>query len=133
MINANQGVSATDAAGHGLGGDLKCATSTFTFDTNLTVGQSVAMLAVPAGARIIDARIAAEGFTDGTFNLGDAEVPARFADGVVPASSLTKNSFHLYRKSTVLKLTAKTAPTAKNGVLKLAVFYIVDGVSPRDM
>ncbi len=132
MINANQGVSATNAAGHGLGGDIKCATATFTVNAAITANQVIPMLAVPAGARIIDAKLSTEGVTGGTFNLGDTTDAARFMAAATPGSRLTKGDLTLFKKSTVLNLTAVAAPSGATGVVKLAVFYVVDGVSPRD-
>lgn len=133
MINANQGVSATNAAGHGLGGDIKCATATFTVTSAVTAGQVIPMLALPSGARIIDAKLSAEGVTGGTFNLGDATDAARFMAAAAPGTRLTKGDLTLFKKSTVLSLTAVAAPTGTTGTVKLAVFYVVDGVSPRDV
>lgn len=132
MINANQGVSATNAAGHGLGGDLKCATATFTVSAALADGQVIPMLAVPAGARVVDAKVSTDGISEGTYSLGDAADPARFMVEAASGTRLTKGDLHLYKKSTVLTVTAATAPTGASGVLKLTVFYVVDGVSPRD-
>jgi hypothetical protein len=132
MINANQGVSTTYAVGHGLGGDLKCATATFTLSAALTAGQVIPMLALPAGARIVDAKVSLDTLTGGTFSLGDATDPVRFISAAVAGTRLNKNDLYLYKKSTLLNVTAATAPTGTTGAVKLAVFYVVDGVSPRD-
>lgn len=132
MINSNQGVSTTSAAGHGLGGDLKCATATFTVASAITAGQVIPMLAVPGGARIVDAKVSLGTVTGGTYSLGDGEDAARFMAAAAPGDRLTKGDLHLYKKSTALNVTAVTAPTGASGAIKLAVFYVVDGVSPRD-
>jgi hypothetical protein len=133
MINANQGVSTTVTSGHGLGGDTKCITSTYTVAAAITDGQVIPMVSVPSGARIVDAKVSVSGVADGTYNLGDTTEPARFMSAAAPGSRLTTGDLYLYKKSTILNVTAVTAPTGTTGAIKLAVFYVVDGVSPRDV
>lgn len=132
MFNANLGVRTMDAPSHGLGCDTKCATATYTVSAAVTAGRVVPMVAVPAGSRIVDAKVSVDGISGGTYSLGDTGDASRFMATAAPGARMTKGDLYLYKQSSLLNLTVGTAPTGTSGAIRLAVWFVVDGVSPRD-
>lgn len=128
MIIANRGVSTTVKSGHGLGGDTKTATSEYTLTGALTAAQVIEMLALPAGARIIDCKVSLDTITGGTFSVGDRTTPARFVSAAAAGTRLALNDLHLYATPTIIVVTVATAPTGTTGKLRLWVSYVIDGV-----
>jgi|GEM_PF-7030749 len=128
MINANLPVRVEDALGHGLAGDLKCGTAKFDVKAALTAGQVIGMLALPRGARIVNAIIRQEGLTGGTYSLGDAEQPGRFIDAAAAGTTIEKGALsYQLPASAVLNIKVGAAPTG-TGTLYLAVEFVLDGL-----
>lgn len=126
LVNANRGVSAQQAATHGVGSNVKSALSRFVVTAPVEAGQSFNMTAVPAGAIIIDAFVALDTLTGGTYSIGDKESPTRFADGVAPGARMASNHLYRYDKSSIITVTAKAAATGTSGAVKLVILYEIE-------
>ncbi|MDR1828417.1 MAG: hypothetical protein LBR29_08820 [Methylobacteriaceae bacterium] len=138
-FNANRGVRPEDAAGHGLGGSVKVAVGHFDAANGLPpVGTTAPLVALPAGARIVDARLATDLLDEGDgliIDIGDAAAADRlFAGsdigqlgGIEPLDNPGAAGWR-YAESTVLGFTVQTGAEtpSSGGALTLVVLYVID-------
>ena len=139
-FNANQAVRTEDAGGHGVAGNVKVASGEYSLSAALTLNQVIPMLAIPRGARIVGAGIAADDLdTNGAptlvLGLGDSGDDDRLIAGSTVGQTSgvddaieTTGILYKYDASTVISITVKTAPAtgAASGKLKAWVSYVLD-------
>jgi len=138
LFNANKAVRPEDAVGHGVGGNTKVATGVYTLTAALTQGQVIPMVAVPAGARVLDVTLSADDLDGGAglaLDVGDGADADRYlaASTVAQGGGVARLSTHAghgyrYAAGDTIDVTVQTAPAAgaTSGSLKLSVLFVID-------
>jgi hypothetical protein len=106
-------------------GRVHVAYDEFTVTEAIATADNISMMKLPAGSRVIDAKITFSALSNsGVLLVGTAADPNAYLDAVAvnaEAGALVQNS-----AETQVLITATTATSATSGTIRLAIFYVVD-------
>jgi hypothetical protein len=114
-------------------GRVHVAYDEFTVTEAIATADNISMMKLPAGSRVIDAKITFSALSNsGVLLVGTAADPNAYLDAVavnlVPPYQMDAEAGALVQNSaeTQVLITATTATSATSGTIRLAIFYVVD-------